>query len=42
MVLNLDYTFRDRSSDDDADEYTENRVIFSITLTPDQPFRLMR
>jgi hypothetical protein len=42
MALNLDYTFRDLSSDDDADEYTENRVIFSITLTPDQPFRLMQ
>jgi hypothetical protein len=42
MVLNLDYTFRDLSSDEDLDEYTENRVIFSITLTPDQPFRLMR
>ena len=42
MFLNLDYTFRDFSSDDDTDEYTENRVIFSITLRPDQPFRLMR
>jgi len=42
MFLNLDYTFRDLSSDDDLDEYTENRVIFSITLTPEQPFRLMR
>jgi opacity protein-like surface antigen len=41
MALNLDYTFRDRSSDDNADEYTENRVILSITLTPYQPFRLM-
>ena len=42
MILNLDYTFRDLSSDDDADEYTENRVIFSITLTPEQPYRLFR
>lgn len=42
MVLNLDYTFRDLNSDDDAEEYTENRVIFSITLTPEQPYRLFR
>ncbi len=42
MVLNVDYTYRDLNSDDDLDEYTENRVIFSITLTPEQPFRLMR
>jgi len=42
MVLNLDYAFRDLNSDDPLDEYTENRVIFSVTLTPEQPFRLLR
>jgi hypothetical protein len=42
MVLNLDYAFRDLNSDDPLNEYTENRVIFSVTLTPEQPFRLLR
>lgn len=42
MFLNLDYTFRDLDSDEDRDEYTENRVLFSITLTPDRPYRLMQ
>ncbi|MCB2167386.1 MAG: outer membrane beta-barrel protein [Deltaproteobacteria bacterium] len=42
MALNLDYIFTDLSSDDDFDEYTNNRVIFSITFTPEQPFRLMQ
>lgn len=44
MFLNLDYTFSDLSTDDEYedDEYTENRVILSITLTPEQPFRLFR
>jgi hypothetical protein len=42
MFLNLDYAFRDRKSDEEFNEYTENRVIFSITLTPEQPFRLLR
>ena len=39
MFINLDYNFRDRSTDVDEDEYTENRVLFSITLRPEQPFR---
>ena len=39
MFFNLDYRYRDRSSDIDFDEYTENRVSFTITLRPDQPFR---
>lgn len=42
MFLNLEYTFSDLSTDEDEDEYTVNRVIFSITLTPAQPFRLFR
>lgn len=44
VLLNLDYTFRNLSTDDayEDDEYTENRVIFSITLTSEQPFRLLR
>lgn len=42
MFLNLDYSFRDLSSDIDADEYTENRVILSLTLRPEQPLRLLR
>ncbi len=42
MVLNLDYTFRDLNSDDPLNEYTENRVMFSVTLTPEQPFRLLQ
>ena len=39
MFLNLDYTYTDFVSDISLNEYTENRVIFSITFTPDQPFR---
>jgi hypothetical protein len=39
LFLNLDYSYRDRSSTFDINEYTENRVIFSITLTPDQAFK---
>ena len=42
MFLNLEYTYRDLDSDEDSDDYTENRVIFSITLTPEQPYRLLR
>lgn len=42
LLLNLDYTFRDLNSDYNLQEYTENRVIFSVTFTPEQPFRLLR
>jgi hypothetical protein len=42
MYLSLDYVFRDLSSDDETDEFTQNRVLFSITMTPEQPFRLLR
>lgn len=39
LFLNLDYSYLDRSSTFEVNEYTENRVIFSITLRPDQPYR---
>jgi uncharacterized protein (PEP-CTERM system associated) len=42
MFLNLDYTFRDLSTDDKEDEYTQNRVIFSVTLRPERPFQFFR
>ncbi len=42
LTSRLEYTFRDRDSDSDENEYTENRVFFSITIAPDQPFRLLR
>ncbi len=44
MALDLSYRFSrfDSDSDDesDGDEYTENRVVFSITLRPDSPWRM--
>ena len=40
MFWNLDYNFRNRESNRGEDEYTENRVILSLTLTPEQAWRL--
>ncbi len=40
--LRLEYNFNDVNSDSDEDEYTENRVMFMVTLTPTQPYRLNR
>ena len=40
MNLRLEYNFNDVNSDSEADEYTENRVMFMVTLTPTQPYRL--
>ena len=42
MNLRLEYNFNDVNSDSDEDEYTENRVMFMVTLTPTQPYRLNR
>ena len=42
LTSRLEYTYSDKDSDSDADEYTENRVFFSITISPEQPFRLFR
>ena len=42
LTSRLEYSFRDRDSDREDDEYTENRVLFSITITPSQSFRLLR
>jgi opacity protein-like surface antigen len=42
MTMRLQYDFRDLSSDDENDEYTENRGMFTVTLAPQQPFRLLR
>jgi hypothetical protein len=42
MNLNLDYDFIDRTSDDEDEEYTENRVAFTITIAPETPFRIFR
>jgi hypothetical protein len=42
MVVSVNYFFRDLSSDAATAEYTENRVLLGITLTPEQPFRLLR
>ena len=41
MTTRLEYTFRDRDSDAGTNEYTENRFFLSITLSPDQPFRIL-
>lgn len=42
LTSRLEYTFRNRDSDSEEDEYTENRVFFSITIAPNQPFRVYR
>lgn len=39
MFMNLNYDYEDRSSDISFDEYTDNRVTFTLTLRPDQPFK---
>ncbi len=40
MNLELSYRYRDLSSDTEADEYTENRVLFRIVIAPATPYRL--
>jgi opacity protein-like surface antigen len=40
MTSRLEYEYLDRDSDEEEDEYTQNRVFFSIILTPEQAFRL--
>jgi hypothetical protein len=42
LTSRLEYTYRDKDSDVDSQEYTENRVFFSITIAPDQPFSILR
>jgi hypothetical protein len=42
MSLGLDYAFRTVDSDRSLEEYDENRVFFSISLFPSQPFRTSR
>ena len=42
LTSRLEYSFRDRDSDSDTDEYTENRVSFSITIAPERPFQPFR
>lgn len=39
MTLSLNYAFSDLNSDAEEEEYTENRVIFAVTLSPSQPYR---
>jgi hypothetical protein len=40
MTARLEYEYLDRASDEEEDEYTQNRVVFTIILTPEQAFRL--
>ncbi|MFO7840218.1 MAG: outer membrane beta-barrel protein [Desulfosalsimonadaceae bacterium] len=42
MVVELDYTFRDLSSDFDLNEYTENRAMLKFTFAPRTPLLLKR
>ena len=42
MTARIDYTYRDVTSDEAADEYTENRVSLTIILTPRNPIYLKR
>lgn len=40
MNLQLAYRFRDQYSDIESEEYTENRVTFTISIAPVGPYRL--
>jgi hypothetical protein len=40
MNIGLTYAYNDVSSDLEAEEYTENSIILTITMTPTTPFRL--
>ncbi|MDY6825381.1 MAG: outer membrane beta-barrel protein [Thermodesulfobacteriota bacterium] len=40
ITLAADYTFRMLDSDIDTNDYTENRGVITITMTPRQPIRL--
>jgi hypothetical protein len=42
MNMRLQYDFRDLNAEDEPDEYTENRAMFTVTIVPEQPFRLLR
>ena len=42
LTSRLEYTFRDRDSDSNENEYTENRAFLSITIAPQYPFRLFK
>jgi hypothetical protein len=42
LTSRLDYTLTDRRSDENNDEYTVNRVSFTITISPELPIRLLR
>jgi len=39
MAMRLGYNFNKINSENDADEYDEHRGLFTITLTPDKPYR---
>lgn len=40
MNIDLNYRYRDFTSDDEFTEYTENRVWLTVTMQPSTPFRL--
>lgn len=42
MTTRIDYTYRNVESNEPEDEYTENRLSFTITLTPRNPIYLKR
>jgi hypothetical protein len=42
MTARVDYAYRDVASDENVDEYTENRVSLTIVLTPRNPIYLKR
>ncbi len=42
LTARVDYDYRDVLSDEDEEEYVENRISFSITLTPRNPIYLRR
>jgi hypothetical protein len=39
MAMRLGYNFNKVNSENNADEYDEHRGLFTITLTPDKPYR---
>ena len=39
LMFNLSYAYRYANSNEDEKDYTSNRVFFSITMTPERPFK---
>lgn len=41
LSLRLEYSYREVDSSEDGEDYVENRAFFRITISPDEPFRII-